>query len=37
MDNDFVFALTGYHPDYDFLRSIGIELSPEQTAARLRS
>ncbi len=29
-DNDFVFALTGYHPDYDFLRSIGIELSPEQ-------
>jgi len=25
--NDFVFALTGYHPDYDFLRSIGIELS----------
>jgi len=22
--------LTGYHPDYDFLRSIGIELSPEQ-------
>ena len=30
MKNDFVFALTGYHPDYDFLRSIGIELSPEQ-------
>jgi thioredoxin reductase (NADPH) len=28
--NDFVFALTGYHPDYDFLRSIGIELSAEQ-------
>ena len=27
--NDFVFALTGYHPDYDFLRSIGIELSPD--------
>jgi thioredoxin reductase (NADPH) len=25
--NDFVFALTGYHPDYDFLRSMGIELS----------
>jgi thioredoxin reductase (NADPH) len=24
--NDFVFALTGYHPDYDFLRSLGIEL-----------
>jgi thioredoxin reductase (NADPH) len=30
MKNDFVFALTGYHPDYDFLRSVGIELSPEQ-------
>jgi len=25
--NDFVFALTGYHPDYDFLRSVGIRLS----------
>jgi thioredoxin reductase (NADPH) len=30
MENDFVFALTGYHPDYDFLRSVGIELSSEQ-------
>jgi thioredoxin reductase (NADPH) len=28
--NDFVFALTGYHPDYDFLRSMGIELSSDQ-------
>jgi thioredoxin reductase (NADPH) len=28
--NDFVFALTGYHPDYDFLRAMGIELSSEQ-------
>jgi thioredoxin reductase (NADPH) len=28
--NDFVFAMTGYHPDYDFLRSIGLELSSEQ-------
>lgn len=27
--NDFVFALTGYHADYDFLRSLGIELHPE--------
>ena len=26
LKNDFVFALTGYHPDYDFLRSLGIEL-----------
>jgi thioredoxin reductase (NADPH) len=30
MKNDFVFALTGYHPDYDFLRSIGLELATEQ-------
>ena len=30
LKNDFVFAMTGYHPDYDFLRSIGIELSTEQ-------
>jgi thioredoxin reductase (NADPH) len=28
--NDFVLALIGYHPDYDFLRSMGIELSEEQ-------
>ena len=26
LPNDFVFALTGYHPDYDFLQSVGIEL-----------
>jgi thioredoxin reductase (NADPH) len=25
--NDFVFALTGYHPDYDFLKSLGIQIS----------
>ena len=30
LDNDFVFAMTGYHPDYDFLESLGIELSTEQ-------
>jgi thioredoxin reductase (NADPH) len=30
--NDFVFALTGYHPDYDFLRSAGIELDNENNA-----
>lgn len=27
LKNDFVFALTGYHPDYDFLRSLGVRLS----------
>jgi len=30
LKNDFVFALIGYHPDYDFLRALGIELSNEQ-------
>jgi thioredoxin reductase (NADPH) len=30
ISNDFVLALVGYHPDYDFLRSIGLELSDEQ-------
>jgi len=30
LKNDFVFALTGYHPDFDFLRSMGIELATEQ-------
>jgi len=26
LKNDFVFALTGYHPDYEFLTGLGIEL-----------
>jgi len=30
LENDFVFALTGYHPDYSFLRRIGIELTKDQ-------
>ena len=25
--NNFVFALTGYHPDYDFLKALGIQIS----------
>jgi thioredoxin reductase (NADPH) len=32
ISNNFVFALTGYHPDYDFLRSAGIELDSENNA-----
>jgi thioredoxin reductase (NADPH) len=28
LPNDFVFALIGYHADYDFLRSLGVELDP---------
>jgi thioredoxin reductase (NADPH) len=31
LKNDFVLALIGYHPDYDFLRSMGIELSEQQS------
>ncbi|MGH9937986.1 MAG: YpdA family putative bacillithiol disulfide reductase [Blastocatellia bacterium] len=31
LPNDFVFALTGYHTDNDFLRSMGIEIDPETT------
>ena len=26
LKNDFVLALTGYHPDLDFLRSVGIRI-----------
>ena len=29
LKNDFVLALTGYHPDFDFLRGLGIRLSTE--------
>ena len=29
IENDFVFALTGYHPDFDFLRRAGVALDPE--------
>jgi thioredoxin reductase (NADPH) len=27
LNNDFLFALTGYHPDYEFLESVGIQLT----------
>jgi thioredoxin reductase (NADPH) len=36
IDNDFVFALTGYHPDYHFLRSCGIRLNDESNAPVLK-
>ena len=29
LENDFVLAMTGYHPDHRFLRSMGIELDPD--------
>jgi thioredoxin reductase (NADPH) len=27
IENDFVFALTGYHPDFDFLAALGVQLT----------
>jgi thioredoxin reductase (NADPH) len=27
--NDYVFAMTGYHPDFDFLTALGIDLEAE--------
>ncbi len=30
LKNDFVFALTGYHPDYGFLRSLGVQLTADE-------
>lgn len=35
IQNDFVFALTGYHPDNDFLRNAGIELDAETLSPRI--
>jgi thioredoxin reductase (NADPH) len=29
LENDFVFALTGYHPDVDLLRQAGVEVDPK--------
>jgi thioredoxin reductase (NADPH) len=26
LENDFVFALTGYHPDFDFLAAVGVRM-----------
>ncbi|GAA0347258.1 hypothetical protein GCM10008967_42050 [Bacillus carboniphilus] len=26
--NDFVFAMTGYHPDHDFLTKMGVTIDP---------
>jgi thioredoxin reductase (NADPH) len=30
--NDFVLAMTGYHPDFSFLRALGVELSQERSS-----
>ena len=31
LNNDFVFAMTGYHPDFDFLKRIGIGLNSDDS------
>jgi len=36
VENDFVFALTGYHPDFEFLRDIGVEIDPRHAAPPVR-
>ena len=37
LKNDFVFALTGYSPDLEFLNALGIALEPQDAAAPHRS
>jgi thioredoxin reductase (NADPH) len=34
LKNDFVFAMTGYHPDADFLQRLGIQLEPPRMRPR---
>jgi thioredoxin reductase (NADPH) len=35
LPNDFVLALTGYHPDFGFLRDLGVELTPPECRPRV--
>jgi len=30
VENDFVFSMTGYHPNYNFLKKIGIKISDDE-------
>jgi thioredoxin reductase len=32
MKNDFVLAMTGYHPDFSFLRALGVQLSDQPSS-----
>lgn len=34
LKTDFVFALTGYHPDYDFLKACGIDIGGDELIPR---
>jgi thioredoxin reductase (NADPH) len=33
IENEFVFAMTGYHPDFDFLKKAGVKISGEPDEA----
>jgi thioredoxin reductase (NADPH) len=35
--NDFVFAMTGYHPDYEFLKKIGVNISADENLLPLHN
>ena len=35
--NNFVFALTGYHPDFDFLRALGIQLTADECRPKVNA
>jgi thioredoxin reductase (NADPH) len=35
LENDFVMAMTGYHPDFDFLRKIGVQLADDENLSPL--
>lgn len=37
IQNDFVFAMTGYHPDHNFIKSIGVEIDQESGRPRYNS
>ncbi len=38
LKNDFVLALTGYHPDFDLLRLVGVEIgAPPECRPNVRS
>lgn len=37
LDNDFVFAMIGYHPDYDFLNKIGVNCETDENNTPLYS
>jgi len=35
LENDYVFALTGYHPDFDFLAALGVRMEGQDRCPEL--